>query len=146
MIIQWFRTRKYDYYWPELRNLGEMPVLNKYIYAQGPSVVDSDGNIIDDQVFGYQQAWWEYRYLPSRTSGEMRSTYTTPLDSWHYGDYYSSLPVAGQQFLEEGVDEVDRTLAVQSSTANQFFADIAVEATITREMPLYSVPGLMDHF
>lgn len=143
---QWFRKQRLDYYWPELRNLGEMPVLNKYLYAQGPSVVDGNGNIIDDQVFGYQEAWAEYRYYPNRTSGEMRSTYSTPLDSWHYGDLYSSLPVAGAQFLEEGVSEVDRTLQVSHSVSNQFFADIAVKTVITREMPLYSVPGLMDHF
>lgn len=142
----WFRKRRLDYYWPELRNIGEQPVLNKYIYAQGPNVKDSDGNVIDDQVFGYQEAWAEYRYKPNRISGEMRSTYTTPLDSWHYGDNYASLPVMGQQFLEEGTSEIDRTLAIKSSTHSQFYADIAVKTIITREMPLYAVPGLMDHF
>lgn len=139
----WNRKKWTDFYVPQFANLGEMPVLNKEIYAQGSSVVDSDGNIIDDQVFGYQEAWAEYRYKPNRISGKLRSTASGTLDIWHYGDKYNSLPQLSSAWIDETEANVQRTLAVQ--TEPQFICDTYVKATWTRVMPLYSVPGLLDH-
>ena len=134
----WSRRHRLDYYWPSLAHLGEQPIYNKEIYAQGTSA--------DDQVFGYQERWAEYRYKPSRISGELRSTYTTPLDVWHYGDKYNSLPVLSSAFLQETPDYIDRTIEVAHTLQNQFIADFFIDITAVRPMPIYSVPGLIDHF
>ena len=134
----WSRKHRLDYYWPSLAHLGEQPIYNKEIYAQGTSA--------DDQVFGYQERWAEYRYKPSRISGELRSTYATPLDVWHYGDKYNSLPVLSSAFLQETPDYIDRTIEVAHTLQNQFIADFFVDITAVRPMPIYSVPGLIDHF
>lgn len=133
----WNRKRRFDFYWPALANIGEQAILNKEIYAQGTTQ--------DDDAFGFQEAWAEYRYKPSRVSGAFRSTYSTPLDSWHYGDKYSSLPMLGDTFIRETQVNIDRTLAVQSSIEDQFIADFFFRNICTRPMPLYSVPGLIDH-
>lgn len=133
----WNRKRRFDFYWPTLANIGEQAILNKEIYAQGTSK--------DDEAFGYQEAWAEYRYKPSRVSGAFRSTYATPLDSWHYGDKYDSLPMLSDTFIRETQVNIDRTLAVQSSEEDQFIADFFFRNICTRPMPLYSVPGLIDH-
>lgn len=138
----WSRRSRFDFYWPVFAHIGEQPVLNKEIYAQGTSV--------DDEVFAYQEAWAEYRYSPSRVSGAFRSNLVDhggSLDSWHYAQYYTALPVLGSDWIEEGSNEVARTLAV-GSAANyqQFIIDVAFRATWTRPMPVYSVPELVDHF
>lgn len=134
----WSRRHRLDYYWPSLAHLGEQPIYNKEIFAQGTSA--------DDQVFGYQERWAEYRYKPSRISGELRSTYATPLDVWHYGDKYNSLPVLSSAFLQETPDYIDRTIEVAHTLQNQFIADFFIDITAVRPMPIYSVPGLIDHF
>ena len=134
----WSRSRRLDYFWPTLAHIGEQPRYNREIYAQGTNV--------DDEVFGYQEAWAEYRYKPARTSGQFRSTSATPLDSWHYAIRFNSLPVLSQAFLEQGHAEIDRTLAVTSQISNQFIADFLVDMTVVRPMPVYSVPGMLDHF
>lgn len=133
----WSRKNALDFYFPVFANLGEMPILNKEIYCQG--------NSQDDEVFGYQEAWAEYRYRPSVCTGEMRSTYAQSLDVWHLGDDYSTLPRLSPGWIREDKSNVDRVLAVQSSVANQFLADIYVKCRATRPMPVYSVPGLIDH-
>lgn len=133
----WSRKRRFDFYWPALANLSEQAILNKEIYAQGTSE--------DDEVFGYQEAWAEYRYKPSRVSGAFRSNYQTSLDSWHYADYYESLPVLSDAFIRGSKTNIDRTLAVQSSVEDQFFADFYFNMKSARPMPVYSVPGLIDH-
>ena len=130
----WSRTYKEDYYFPELANLGEQAVLNKEIYAQGTSK--------DEEVFGYQEAWADYRYKPSRVSGQMRSNATGTLDTWHYGDNYNALPTLSPTWMEEPTANMDRTLAVTSATSDQFILDIYFDSKWTREMPLYSIPGL----
>lgn len=130
----WSRTYREDYYFPELANIGEQAVLNKEIYAQG--------NSQDDKVFGYQEAWADYRYKPSRVSGQMRSNATGTLDIWHYADNYASKPTLSPTWLQEPTNNMDRTLAVTSSTADQFILDIYFNTKWTREMPLYSIPGL----
>lgn len=139
------RRTRFDYYWPVFANLGEQGILNKEIYAQGQQVTDSDGKVIDQQIFGYQEAWADYRYKPNQITGMMRSTYAQTLDSWHLGDYYSSLPSLSAGWIKEDGSIIDRTLAVTSSVSHQFIADIYIENTAVRPMPLYSIPGLIDH-
>ena len=133
----WSRKTRFDYYWPVFANIGEQAVLNKEIYAQGTAA--------DDEVFGYQEAWADYRYKPSRVSGEMRSQYAQSLDVWHLADDYSSLPTLSDEWIREDKSTVDRVLAVTSNVSNQLFADIFVQNETTRPMPLYSIPGLIDH-
>ncbi len=134
----WSRKDRFDYYWPVLSNIGEQPILNKEIYAQGTAQ--------DDEVFGYQEAWADYRYKPSIVTGEMRSNATPgSLHAWHLADNYSKLPMLSAEWIQEDMNNVDRVLAVQSSTANQLFGDFHIACRATRCMPLYSVPGLIDH-
>lgn len=133
----WSRTLREHYYFPVFANLGEQAVKNKEIYAQGTNA--------DDQVFGYQEAWAEYRYKPNRVSGMMRSTYSASLDVWHLGDDYSSLPSLSDSWIREDKSNVDRVLAVTSSVSHQLIADIYVSNKSVRPMPLYSIPGLIDH-
>lgn len=131
---QWSRKTRFDFYNPLLANLGEMTVLNKEIYAQG--------NATDDEVFGYQEAWADYRYHPNQVTGEMRSQYAQTLDAWHYADYYDTLPTLSDTWIKEGTENIDRTLAVQSENSHQFICDFFFNQTWTRPMPIYSVPGL----
>lgn len=132
-----FSMKKFtDYYWPEFANLGEMAILNKEIYLSGTT---SD----DEAAFGYQEAWANYRYFPNIITGEMRSQYAQSLDIWHYGDDYQQLPSLGSDWIDEPETNMARTLAVQSH--DQLFGDFYFGAIYTRPMPLYSVPGLIDH-
>lgn len=133
----WSRKDRFDYYWPVFANIGEQAVLNKEIFAQG--------NEKDDEVFGYQEAWADYRYKPSRVTGEMRSSAPTSLDVWHLADEYTQLPTLSDSWIREDKSNVDRVLAVTSSVSNQMFADIYVQCEATRPMPVYSIPGLIDH-
>lgn len=133
----WSRKGRFDFYWPVFANIGEQAVLNKEIYATGSEK--------DDEVFGYQEAWADYRYKPSRTSGYMRSTALTSLDVWHLGDHYASQPFLSDGWIREDGSIVDRVLAVSSDVTHQFFADIYVKNTSVRPMPVYSIPGLIDH-
>lgn len=141
----WSRKDRFDYYWPVFANIGEQAVKNKEIFAQGSSVKDSAGAVIDDQVFGYQEAWADYRYKPSRVTGEMRSQYAQSLDVWHLADDYSALPMLSDSWIREDKTNVDRVLAVTSAVSNQLFADIYIKNRTTRPMPMYSIPGLIDH-
>lgn len=133
----WSRKTRFDYYWPVFANVGEQAVLNKEIFAQGTAK--------DNEVFGYQEAWSDYRYKPNRVTGEMRSAYEQSLDVWHLADDYASLPSLSDSWIREDKNTVDRVLAVKSSVSDQLFADIYVSNRATRPMPLYSVPGLIDH-
>lgn len=130
----WTRSTRFSYYDPMLANLGEQAVLNQEIYAQG--------NAKDTEVFGYQEAWADYRYRTNMITSEMRSTYAQTLDAWHYGDKYTSLPTLSNNWIKEGTENIDRTLAVQSSNTHQFIANLYFDQTWTRPMPIYSVPGL----
>lgn len=133
----WSRKDRFDYYWPVFANIGEQAIKNKEIYAQGTAE--------DDEVFGYQEAWADYRYKPNRVTGEMRSQYAQSLDVWHLADDYSALPALSDSWIREDPANVDRVLAVTSSVSNQLFCDIFVSNRTTRAMPMYSVPGLIDH-
>ena len=133
----WSRKDKFDFYWPVFANIGEQAIKNKEIFAQGTDK--------DNEVFGYQEAWAEYRYKPNMVTGEMRSAYAQSLDVWHLADDYSALPSLSDSWIREDKANIDRVLAVTSAVSNQFFADIYVKNYCTRPMPMYSVPGLIDH-
>lgn len=133
----WSRKDKFDFYWPVFANIGEQAIKNKEIFAQG--------NDKDNEVFGYQEAWAEYRYKPNMVTGEMRSACAQSLDVWHLADDYKQLPTLSDAWIKEDKSNIDRVLAVASSVSNQFFADIYVRNYCTRPMPMYSVPGLIDH-
>lgn len=128
----WSRRDKLDYYVPQFANLGEQPVKKKEIMLTGDKT--------DEETFGYQEAWAEYRMKPNRVSGKMRSNATGTLDFWHYADNYNTVPTLSQDWMEEGKAEIARTLVVQDEP--QFFGAIRVANKTTRRMPLYSVPGL----
>lgn len=132
------RKNKLDYYFPVFANLGEQAVLKKELYAQGTAT--------DEEAFGYQEAWADYRMKPNRICGAFRSNASGTLDSWHYGDNYSSTPALSQEWMKEGSAEIARTLAVENKKNEpQFIADFLVKNTTVRPMPMYSVPGLIDH-
>lgn len=133
----WSRKDKFDFYWPVFANIGEQAIKNKEIFAQGTDK--------DNEVFGYQEAWAEYRYKPNMVTGEMRSAHAQSLDVWHLADDYSTLPSLSDSWIREDKANIDRVLAVTSAVSNQFFADIYVKNYCTRPMPMYSVPGLIDH-
>lgn len=134
----WNRKNRFDFYWPALANIGEQAILNKEIYLQ-PS------KSTNEEAFGYQEAWAEYRYKPSRVSSAFRSNVTGSLDAWHYADYYEELPKLSAEWIEETYKNVDRTLAVQSTLEDQYIADFWFKCKCTRPMPIYSIPGLIDH-
>nr|WNN13429.1 MAG: major capsid protein [Microviridae sp.] len=131
----WSRKGRYDYYWPVLANIGEQAILNKEIYAQG--------NAKDEEAFGYQEAWADYRYKPSKVTGLFRSNAQQSLDSWHYAQDYDALPTLSTAWMEQGDAEMKRTLAVQNQP--DFIADFYFMNKTTRCMPVYSIPGLIDH-
>lgn len=131
----WSRKTRFDYYWPVLANIGEQAVLNKEIYIQG--------NTTDEEAFGYQEAWADYRYKPSRVSGKFRSNANGTLDSWHYAQNYKKLPTLTSDWMHAGNTELERTLAVQDEP--NFIGDFYFMCKTTRAMPVFSIPGLIDH-
>lgn len=131
----WSRKSRLDFYFPVLAHLGEQAILNKEIYAQGTAA--------DDQVFGYQERFAEYRYSPSVITGKMRSTDPQTLDIWHLAQKFDSLPTLSSQFIQDN-PPVSRVVAVQSEP--QFILDAWFDLKCIRPMPVYSVPGLVDHF
>lgn len=131
----WSRKTNLDFYYPVFANLGEQAILKKELYLTGTET--------DEQAFGYQEAWAEYRMKPNRISGKFRSNATGTLDSWHYGDNYAEAPNLSQAWMKEGDSEIQRTLAVDNEP--QFIMDTIVDNTSVRPMPMYSIPGLVDH-
>ncbi|WNK14437.1 MAG: major capsid protein [Microvirus sp.] len=131
----WSRRTRFDFYWPVLANLGEQPVLNQEIYAQGTAA--------DLQAFGYQERWAEYRYYPSLITGQFRSQHPLPLDVWHLAQKFTALPTLNTAFMVEA-PPISRILAVPSQP--QFLLDSYIDVRATRPMPVYSVPGMIDHF
>jgi hypothetical protein len=131
----WSRNTRYDFYWPALANIGEQAILNKEIYFQGTSA--------DEDVFGYQERYAEYRYKPSIITGAFRSNAATPLDSWHLAQDFSSLPALNSSFIEDN-PPVSRVVAVPSEP--EFLFDGYFDMNCVRPMPLYGVPGMVDHF
>lgn len=129
------RRTRYDYYWPALAQIGEQAVLNKEIYTQGSAD--------DDQVFGYQERYAEYRYKPSMITGKFRSNATGSLDAWHLSQDFATLPVLNASFIEDN-PPMDRVLAVPSEP--DFIFDAFFRLKCARPMPLFGIPGLIDHF
>lgn len=131
----WSRKTRYDFYWPALSHLGEQAVLNKEIYVQGTAA--------DDEVFGYQERYAEYRYKPSRVTGLFQSEANLSLDVWHLAQDFSALPVLNESFIRED-PPIDRIIAVPDEP--HFLVDMWFNLHCSRPMPVYSVPGLIDHF
>lgn len=135
---QWLKKRKYDLFWPSFANIGEVPAYKSQIRATGTDA--------DNEVLGYQEPWVEYKVKPNVITGAMRSTYATPLDMYHYADYYTTTPVISADFIAETPSYVDRTLTMNHTVEDQFKIDFALKETVTMPMPLHSVPGFFDHF
>lgn len=129
------RSTKLDYYWPALSHIGEQAVYNSEIYAQGTSA--------DTAVFGYQERYAEYRYAQSKITGKFRSNATGTLDTWHLAQEFGTLPTLGDTFIQD-TPPVERVIAVPSEP--QFLFDSHIRVRAARPMPVYSVPGMIDHF
>jgi hypothetical protein len=134
----WMRKTFTDFYNPKFANLGEVPVYQAELYA--------NDNFTKDRVFGYQEIWSEYRYRPNMVTCTMRPGVVNTLDFWHLSDYYEEAPTLSDSWIREDKTNVDRVLAVTSDVSYQFWADIYIQNKCTRPMPMYSVPGLIDHF
>jgi hypothetical protein len=131
----WSRSTRFDFYWPALAHIGEQAVLNQEIYVAGTGV--------DQQVFGYQERYAEYRYKPSVITGQFRSNFATPLDSWHLAQIYASTPLLNSTFISE-FPPIARIVAVPSQP--QFMLDCYFQMKCARPMPVYGVPGDIDRF
>jgi len=134
----WSRSTRYDFYFPAFATLGEQAVLNEEIYVTGDST--------DDGVFGYQERWAEYRYYPSRISSLFRSTASGTIDGWHLAQKFTAVPTLNDTFIKD-TPPVSRVVAVgASANGQQFIFDSFFDVKKARPMPMYSVPGLIDHF
>jgi hypothetical protein len=131
----WSRQTRYDFYWPSLANIGEQEVLNKEIFTQGTTA--------DNDVFGYQERYAEYRYKPSQITGKLRSDVSGGLDAWHLSQDFESLPALNASFIEEN-PPIDRVIAVPSEP--HFIFDSYIRMKCARPMPLFGIPGMIDHF
>lgn len=136
----WERENRLDYYWPVLANIGEQPVYTDQIYYDP---ANTSGGV--RTVFGYNEAFAEYRTINDTVTGEMRSDAAASLDIWHFADDYASAPTLSGNWISEEKSNIDRCLAVPSSTSNQLFMDCFIKFYATRCMPVYSIPGLIDH-
>ncbi|AXL15416.1 major capsid protein [Microviridae sp.] len=136
LMREWSRSTRFDYYWPAFAHLGEQEVLQKEIFASGVQVED-------DTIFGYQERYAEYRYKPSLITGQFRSTFAQSLDVWHVAQDFANAPVLNPDFILED-PPIDRVIVVQSEP--QFLLDIWFAQRHVRPMPVYGVPGLVDHF
>lgn len=142
----WSRSTLLHFYLPVFSHISEQPIRNDEIYTQGSDVKDSSGNIIDEQGFGFQEAWAEYRYKPSMITGQLRSGITQSLDNWHLAQNFTALPLLNQSFIEENIP-IDRVLSLNTSkNIPQFIFDFRFNYTCARPMPVRSIPGLVDHF
>lgn len=131
----WSRRTRYDFYWPALSHIGEQPILNKEIWC--------DGTAADEDVFGYQERYAEYRYKPSIITGQLRSNFAQSLDTWHLSQDFATRPLLNASFIEEH-PPFDRVVAVVNEP--QFIGDFFFNLRCARPMPVYGVPGMMDHF
>jgi hypothetical protein len=138
------RQTRFDMYWPALAHIGEQAVLMKELYCQDPATdTGSTGTPDNEKVFGYQERWAEYKYMPSQISGKLRSNDPATLDAWHLSQEFTSLPSLGNNFIQE-VPPMDRVLAIP--TEPDFIMDMYFNIQAARPMPLYNTPGLIDHF
>ncbi len=139
----WSRSTRYDFYWPAFANLGESAVLNQEIYFQDFDAGGAPPADDNNKVWGYQERWSEYRYAPSRISGIFRSDHPTPIDQWHLAQEFSTLPTLGNTFIKD-TPPVSRIVSVPSEP--EFLFDSYFQIKCARPMPVYSIPGLIDHF
>lgn len=140
------RLSRRDFYDTAYANLGEQPVYTHEIFVPETGVDVSDEPYYPNKdVLGYNEAWAEYRYAPSKITGQMRPDASASLDIWHFGDKFAEAPVYGKEFIEENPVNVDRTISVESSVQDQFICDFWFNREAIRVMPVYSVPGLIDH-
>lgn len=138
MRRMWSRETRYDFYFPAFAMLGEQSILNKEIYCTGEAA--------DENVFGYQERWAELRYNPSMITGLFRSTATGTIDPWHLAQNFTALPTLNTTFIQE-TPPVDRVVAVGTeANGQQFIFDSFFNIRAARPLPMYSVPGLIDHF
>jgi len=132
----WTRQTRFDYYWPSLAQIGEQSVRNDEIFCQGITATDP-------LTFGYQERYAEYRYKPSIITGQFRSNFATPLDSWHLAQNFASLPTLNSTFIQD-TPPIARVVAVPSQP--QFLLDVHFDLQCARPMPVYGVPGNIDRF
>ena len=133
----WSKRTRYDFYYPVLSQIGEQAVLNKEIFY------NNDAN--DDLVFGYQERYAEMRYKPSRLTGLFAVDATNSLSSWHLSEDFSSLPTLGSTFIESNTSApLDRAIAID--TEPHMIFDAYIDMMCARPMPLFGVPGNLDHF
>ena len=140
------RTTRYSYYMPVFAAIGEQAVLNKEIYSVGSATGGITAGDQDMATFGYQEAWAEYRYKPSQITGLFRSTASGTIDGWHASQKFTALPALNDTFISD-TPPISRIVAVgASANGQQFLFDSLFTQDVTRQMPMYSVPGLIDHF
>lgn len=132
----WSRKTRFDFYWPALSHIGEQAILQKEIFADG---IEAN----DEKVFGYQERYAEYRYKPSMITGEFRSSFPQSLDAWHLSQDFATAPVLNAEFIQEN-PPIDRVIAVPAEP--HFLFDSYIQLKCARPMPVYGVPGLIDHF
>jgi len=140
MRKMWTRRNRLDQYYPSFAQLGEQPVLNKEIYCQGVTA-----GADDNDVFGYQEPWYEYRYFPSLITGEMRSNFAQSLDVWHLSQDFASLPVLGDDFIQDN-PPFDRINAVSGYIGPQFIGDFFFEYNHARPLPTFGIPASFGRF
>lgn len=136
----WLRRSQLDFYDPLFQSIGEQPVYVSELYTE------ADGSNLKTDVFGYNEAWAEYRFLPNKVTGQMRSGVQDSFDIWHFGDYYDNAPSLTQNFIEENSKNVDRTLAAPSTAVQSFLVDLYLHINAYRELPVRSYPGYVDHY
>ncbi|WNK15042.1 MAG: major capsid protein [Microvirus sp.] len=144
----WRRTTRYDFYYPAFAHLGEQPIYNYEIYAVGSA---TGGITVGDQdmnTFGFQERWAELRYNPNEITGIFRSTTASTLDLWHSAQKFTALPTLNATYIQDDSTTVlQRNFALGASSNNQqILADMFYDMTVARPLPMYSVPGLIDHF
>ena len=136
---QFQQFRKYDNFWPELGYLGEQAIKTKELY-------NTDDGQNDDVVLGFNEAWYQYRYRQDTVAGYMRSGINGTLDFWHYADFYENAPVINEDFINETDLYLRRTLAITDNETHQFYIATMIKGTATRPIPIFSIPGLIDHY
>jgi hypothetical protein len=142
-----FKRDRFDFYYPALAHISEQPVLNREIYITNPANIPAQGPSQNLEVFGYNEAWYDMRYKPNQISGNFTYASQNSLYPWHYGTFFDAQPVLSDSFIKDDSDiNIDRTLAIPSSHNDQIIGDFAFFNKATRPLPVYSVPGLVDHF
>ena len=148
----WSKKTRYDMFWPEFSQAPSQAVYTRELDCRYGNITWTDESVEPpvtyegNQAFGFQEAWYDYRYLPDRCCAEMRPAASNTLATWHLADYYTEQPHLSPEWIKEDPANVDRVLAVSSEVANQFWADFYFDVTATRPMPLYSIPGFADHY